>query len=146
MTQTIKTLQDRIASDQRRIVILLETEKKQTKAAINDLLAVSGFSLSELFEDDYPRLSVYRPHPQHRQPGTKKFMKDGVTYDGRTARRAEAFADYMTKDGKLNMGKIVKAGLLNPEWLRDQSIQVVATLGIVNLTTYLKKHQMKGTE
>lgn len=143
MPQTIEQLEAELAAGSKLLAEMKtrEVKKDELKMKIDALLEGTDITVAELYRGIGGPSSL-SSIPPARMAGTDKFMKDGVTYGGRTVRRAPEFIEYMV-DGRIDLDAIVKDGLLNPEWLRKQNNRILVDHGISDMFEYMKKHGLK---
>ena len=125
--------------------IVTESRAKKAISDIQDILDDSGFKLKDLFGNNVgPRIrdipeSRHINHPISRAKAIPRYKLDGELYDGRQARRAKEFSEFV-RNGRVDVDLVVQKGALNPEWLDKQPERVLFSLGIDDLEKYKSKH------
>ena len=130
-----------------------EAEKMQREALATarkriEAIEKEAGSLEQLFEDRFKRYDASQSDAEGtpsersiRAPGTPKYIVGGKTYDGRAARRESAFGAVRV-DGKIDDGKAVSKGNINPAWLREAPPRILTALGVKDVDAYAKKHKL----
>lgn len=146
MEQTVEEVEAEIAKQQKKLMFLKERQKAKffVRNRIHQLLEDNNLTIEEVYDDLIPQ-SVGTSG--FRKRGTPKFRgPSGQTYDGRGARRADEFAEFLI-DEHLDVQSIADAGLLNPEWMMQRRNRMpLARLGVTDVEEYLEKHQLRIEE
>lgn len=133
-----------ILADEAKARAEMEKRAQATRDKIQDILDESGFKLRDLYgKSSGPRMRDFPDdrHINHRIPGTPRFKLNGITYDGRQARRVSEFEEFV-RDGRIDVDLVVRKGALNPVWLDEQPERILVSLGISNLEAYKAKHDL----
>jgi hypothetical protein len=123
---TLKDLlaeQERLAKAQQQIELDIAAAKEESRHSLRQqviqLLEERGTTVEELFG------TTLAPERRKRNAGVPKYWHDGQAYDGRAARAVSGF-DQVRVDGKIEDGMALKAGKINPEWLKGSRPDVRA--------------------
>lgn len=135
MTDDFEKLKAEILDKQKKLELLSAEKAKMSKARtqIETVLADTGYSLESLFPE------IKRFTPARRYLGIPKFRIGDQTFDGRTARREEAFEKY-TIGQSLDLAALAKDGLINPDWVEAASPRQLNDMGIFDVKQYIAKH------
>ena len=135
MTDNFEKLKAEILEKQKMLEDLTAEKAKMSdaKRQIEIILDKSGYSIQTLFPD------ITRPAPARRYQGIPKFKIGDQTFDGRTARREEAFQKYIVEQS-LDLVALARDGIINPEWVEAASPRQLNDMGILDVKEYKKKH------
>jgi DNA-binding protein H-NS len=147
-TKTLADVQAQIAKLQEQAEKLQREALATARKRIEAIEKETGASLEQLFEVRFKRYDTSKadvedttPERATRAPGVPKYTVGGKTFDGRTARRESAF-DAVRVDGKIDDGKAVAKGNINPAWLREAPPRILTALGVEDVDAYAKKHKL----
>ena len=147
-TKTLADVKAEIAKLQEQAEKLQQEALATARSRIEAIVHEAGASLEHLFEDRFKRYGASKTsvdakssEPVARASGTPKYIVNGKTYDGRAARRESAF-DAVRVDGKIDDGKAIAKGNINPAWLREAPPRVLTALGVQDVDAYAKKHKL----
>jgi hypothetical protein len=147
-TETLADVKAEIARLQKQADKMQQKALATARRRIEAIEQEAGASLEQLFEDRFKRFGApqvkgnAKPSKRAlRATGTPKYIAGGITYDGRSARRESAF-DVVCVDGKIDDGKAVVKGMLNPVWLRDAPQRTLKALSVTDVDAYVKKHKL----
>jgi len=137
----------KILNEDGKALIATELRRREAIVSINDILEQFGFEITDLYEELVnPKIreiveGKYERPIKRRKESFPRYRLSGKNYDGRQARRAKEFAEFV-KNGRIDVDLVVKKGALNPKWLDEQEDRVLFSLGIDDLEKYKSKHGM----
>lgn len=135
----------KLSNEEGKSLIATELRKREAIVAINDILEEFDFEISDLYSElENPKIreiveSKYERPIKRRKESVPRYRLNGKNYDGRQARRAKEFAEFV-KNGRVDVNLVVEKGAFNPKWFNKQDDRVLFTLGITDKEAYKSKH------
>ncbi len=147
-TKTLADVRAQIAQLQEEADKMQLEARATARERIEAIEQEAGAPLEQLFENRFKRYGAPqvkgKAKPSERAtraPGIPKYIVGGKTYDGHAARRESAF-DAVRVDGKIDDGKALAKGNINPAWLREAPPRILKSLGVTDVDAYVKKHKL----
>ena len=137
----------KLSNDEGKALIEIELRKREAIVAINDILKKFDFEISDLYDElENPKIreiieGKYKRPIKRRKESIPRYRLNGKNYDGRQARRAKEFSEFV-KNGRVDVNLVVKKGAFNPKWFNKQNDRVLFALGITNKKAYKLKHDL----
>ena len=137
----------KLSNKEGKSLIAIELRKREAIVAINDILKEFDFEISDLYSElENPKIreiveGTYERPIKRRKESVPRYRLNGKNYDGRQARRAKEFSEFV-KNGRVDVSLVVEKGAFNPKWFNKQDDRVLFTLGITDKKAYKLKHDL----